>query len=199
MKKTALFSLVVLLLISCKEKTKNTIDFAKEFQYKMNVEFSDSRTSPLTEEGFSKFKSLDFYPIAPKFRIEADFKKTPNEKAFKMLTTTSRLVDYKKYGEAHFVIDDKPYQLAIYQNVEQFKKDGNDLLFLPFLDLSSGKGSYAGGRYIDLRIPKKDKIIIDFNTAYNPYCAYNHKYSCPIPPSENSLDIAILAGVKKYH
>jgi uncharacterized protein (DUF1684 family) len=72
-------------------------------------------------------------------------------------------------------------------------------LFLPFSDLTCGKESYIGGRYIDLKIPTSDTILIDFNTAYNPYCAYNHKYSCPIVPLENDLPVAINAGVKKFH
>ncbi|HMK06529.1 MAG TPA: DUF1684 domain-containing protein, partial [Flavobacterium sp.] len=62
-----------------------------------------------------------------------------------------------------------------------------------------GKETYIGGRYIDMRFPKGDTVLIDFNTAYNPYCAYNHKYSCPIVPLENDLKIEILAGVKKFH
>ena len=72
-------------------------------------------------------------------------------------------------------------------------------MFLPFTDAGNGDESYGGGRYIELRIPEKDTIIIDFNKAYNPYCAYNHKYSCPIPPIENNIPIEIKAGVKKYH
>ena len=73
-----------------------------------------------------------------------------------------------------------------------------DYLFLPFLDDTNGEGSYGGGRYIDLRIPDSDTMIIDFNTAYNPYCAYNDRYSCPIVPRQNYLDVAIEAGVKAF-
>ena len=75
-----------------------------------------------------------------------------------------------------------------------------NFLFLPFKDLSNGKSSYGGGRFIDLEMPLSNSktIIIDFNKAYNPYCAYNHKFSCPIPPKENNLNIDILAGVKAY-
>ena len=73
-----------------------------------------------------------------------------------------------------------------------------DYLFLPFLDLTNGKTTYSGGRYIDLRIPEGDTIIIDFNKAFNPYCAYSHHYSCPVVPSENYLDFEVRAGVKKF-
>ncbi len=76
--------------------------------------------------------------------------------------------------------------------------DFENYLFLPFTDLTNGNGTYGGGRYIDLEIPKGDTMVIDFNKSYNPYCAYNGKYSCPIPPKENDLNIAIKAGVKNY-
>ena len=84
--------------------------------------------------------------------------------------------------------------------IDLIKKDGyKDYLFLPFSDLTCGKDSYIGGRYIDMRIPKSNTVLIDFNKAYNPYCAYSYKYSCPIVPLDNDLDIEILAGVKKFH
>jgi uncharacterized protein (DUF1684 family) len=72
---------------------------------------------------------------------------------------------------------------------------------LPFTDLTNGHGSYGGGRYIDLRIPPAGSrtIALDFNQAYNPSCAYNHAYSCPVPPPENRLNVAILAGVQHDH
>jgi len=117
-----------------------------------------------------------------------------------MKTSTKRLPEYVKYGELHFQIDGKKLKLNVYQNIELSKKPGHeDYLFLPFSDKTCGKGSYIGGRYIDMKIPKFDDVLLDFNTAYNPYCAYNHKYSCPIVPLENDLDIAITAGVKKFH
>ena len=78
------------------------------------------------------------------------------------------------------------------------KDEYKDYLFLPFTDLTNGDTTYGGGRYIDMRIPEKNTIILDFNQSYNPYCAYGGNYSCPIPPAENNLDIAITAGVKKF-
>ncbi|WP_333878432.1 DUF1684 domain-containing protein [Flavobacterium sp.] len=173
---------------------------AQEFQNNLNKEFATREDSPLTEEDFKVFKGLSFYPITEKFIVQAQFVRTPNEKVFKMKTTSSRLPEYVKYGELHFVIDDKNFTLNIYQNIDLIKKEGyEDYLFLPFSDTTCGKESYIGGRYIDMRIPKSDTVIIDFNKAYNPYCAYNHKYSCPIVPLENDLPIEILAGVKKFH
>ena len=173
---------------------------AAEFQANLNKEFANREESPLTDEDFKVFQSLDFYPIDEKFTVEAKFVSTPKEKVFKMKTSTTRLPEYKKYGELFFQIDGKSFKLNVYQNIELSKKEGyEDYLFLPFSDLTCGKESYIGGRYIDMRIPKTETVTIDFNKAYNPYCAYNHKYSCPIVPLENDLPIEILAGVKKFH
>jgi uncharacterized protein (DUF1684 family) len=107
---------------------------------------------------------------------------------------------YVKSGEAHFEIYGKSFRLNIYKNIELSKKEEyKDYLFLPFSDLTCGKESYIGGKYIDMKMPAGDTIVIDFNRSYNPYCAYNHKYSCPKVPLENDLKIEIKAGVKKFH
>lgn len=173
---------------------------AEKFQSELNKSYADSLKSPLLKDDLKHFKGLDFYPIDEKYIVEAIFIRTKKEKSFKMKTTTSRTPIYKKYGELHFSIDGKELKLNVYQNVDLKKKPGyEDYLFLPFSDLTCGKDSYIGGRYIDMRIPKSEKVIIDFNQAYNPYCAYNYEYSCPIVPLENDLDIEINAGVKKFH
>lgn len=173
---------------------------AKEFQDTLNKEYGNREESPLTDEDFKVFKGLDFFSINGKFIVDAQFKRTPDEKVFKMKTTGTRLPEYVKYGELAFAIDGKSFQLNLYQNIDLTKKEGyEDYLFLPFSDLTCGKESYLGGRYIDMRIPNGETVTIDFNKAYNPYCAYNHKYSCPIVPLENDMDIEVLAGVKKFH
>ncbi len=89
--------------------------------------------------------------------------------------------------------------LLAYQNLDLLKnKPEYRKLFVPFNDYTNGVSSYGGGRYLDIDIPAGDKTIIDFNFAYNPYCAYHDRWSCPIPPSENNLDIEVEAGVKSY-
>ena len=194
--KTKLFVLLILVtFLSCGQKKQAIyLKAAKDFQYKMNVNFADKKSSPLTKKDFQKFSSLEFFPIQEKYRVKANFEETPNEKPFDMLTTTSRLAKYVQFGIANFSIDNKQLTLRVYQNVE-----GEKHLFLPYLDNTNGQESYSGGRYIELSYPKEDTIIIDFNQSYNPYCAYNQKYSCPIPPRENFIDIEIKAGVKKFH
>ena len=184
----------------CIAQPKWTIADAENFQKDLNKQYADPKESPLTKEDLKIFKSLDFFPISEKFAVEARFEKSKNEKAFKMKTSTTRLPEYIKYGELHFVLEGKECLLNVYQNVDLIKKSGfEDHLFLPFSDLTSGESSYIGGRYIDLTIPKSSTMILDFNTAYNPYCAYNHIYSCPLVPLENDLNVAIEAGVKKFH
>lgn len=132
--------------------------------------------------------------------MNAKLIKAKNEKPFEMKTSTSRKPKYIRYGTVFFTIDGVAMQLNVYQDVELSKSDKyKNHLFLPFSDLTCGKDSYIGGRYIDLEIPKGNTIEIDFNQSYNPYCAYNHKYSCPIVPLENDLNIAIKAGVKTFH
>lgn len=170
------------------------------FQNELTTEFADSLKSPLTPEDRKNFHGLDFYTPDAKYFVNAQFKRTKKEKPFAMKTSTSRTPMYVKYGELTFFLEGKAFKLNVYQNIELIKKkEYVDYLFLPFSDLTCGKESYIGGRYIDLRIPKGDVVALDFNQAYNPYCAYNHKYSCPIVPLENDLDIEIRAGVKKFH
>lgn len=172
----------------------------EKFQKELNAEYADVKTSPLTTKDLAEFKTLDFYPINEKAFVVAKFTRTENEKPFEMVTSTARRPMYVKYGEAHFQLEGKEFKLNIYRNIELSKKEEyKDYLFLPFSDLTSGKESYIGGKYIDLKIPTGNTIVIDFNQSYNPYCAYNHKYSCPKVPLENDLAIEIKAGVKKFH
>lgn len=193
--------LVLLLFFNCiysqgKFNKKN----AEKFQKTINSEYADAKTSPLMANDLKTFKSLDFYPISSKYFVNAKLIKAKNEKAFEMKTSTSRKPKYIKYGAVFFTIDGVALQLNVYQDVELSKSDKyKNHLFLPFSDLTCGKESYIGGRYIDLEIPKGNTIAIDFNQSYNPYCAYNHQYSCPIVPLENDLNIAIRAGVKTFH
>ncbi|MFV8336406.1 DUF1684 domain-containing protein [Flavobacterium sp. RSP29] len=171
-----------------------------KFQKELNTEYADAKTSPLTVEDLAEFKTLDFYPIDEKFFVSAKFVRTKKEKPFEMKTSTDRKPLYVKYGELSFTIDGRDLKLNVYKDIElSKKKEYKDYLFLPFSDLTSGNESYLGGKYIDVRIPKGNTIVIDFNTAYNPYCVYNPKYSCPKVPLENDLNIEIKAGVKKFH
>lgn len=196
----SLFSIIFVFASSLFFAQENATQTAQEFQDELNKSFADKEKSPLMEEDFKTFTHLEFYPITEEFIIKAKFIRTRKEKPFEMKTTTARLPIYKKYGELHFTFEGNEYKLNVYQNLDLIKKEGyEDYLFLPFSDTTNDEETYIGGRYIDCRIQKELEWTIDFNKAYNPYCAYNYNYSCPIVPMENDLPIAIKAGVKKFH
>ncbi len=167
-------------------------------QETLNAQFSNPETSILLSDDFKNFTGLEFYPVDLNFRVEALLIKTPDEQPFQMRTTTRRLPWYVKYGELHFAINNTNFKLDLFQNLEP-KEGYEDYLFLPFTDLTSGDGSYGGGRYIDLIVSENQTIILDFNQSYNPYCVYNPMYSCPIPPEQNDLKIRIEAGIKDFN
>lgn len=198
MQKNILIFLWLIAATGC-AREKKTPPAETEFQREINAKFKDAEQSPLKEKDRENFQGLDFFPFDDTYVVTADFKRTPDEKAFGMKTTTTRLPVYVKYGELSFTLKGKPYKLNVYQNQDLIKKEEYaDYLFLPFLDDTNGNSTYGGGRYIDMRIPQGNTMVIDFNTAYNPYCAYNEKYSCPIIPRENYMAEKIEAGVKAY-
>lgn len=186
-------------ILSCAQG-KEPIPGDTDFQKEINAEYKDASKSPLKDKDRKNFKGLDFFKFDSTYVVQAKFEKTPDESPFEMKTTTDRLPVYVKYGIVTFNLKGNEYHLNVYQNQDLIKKEGFvDYLFLPFLDDTNGEESYGGGRYIDLKIPESDEVIIDFNKAYNPYCAYNEKYSCPIVPRENYLELKVEAGVKVFH
>lgn len=162
------------------------------------AEFLKSANSPLKQEDF---EYLRFYEPNEKFKVECTFFTTKRGKPFELPTSAGNTKTYVKFGELRFKIDGEKYKLAVYQSlglkvIPQYR----DYLFIPFKDLTNGKESYGGGRYLDLRMKQiaGDKVYLDFNKAYNPYCAFSEGYSCPIPPKENHLKVAIEAGEKNF-
>lgn len=179
--------------------TDHALAGALAFQQAMNETFSDPETSPLPDRYRKDFKGLDFFEPDSLYQVRALFIRTPEAEPFMMPTTTERLSREVRYGIAHFSLMGKAYKLEVYKNLEAVPETEREAsLFLPFLDNTNGETTYAGGRYLDLSIPDGDSLIIDFNKAYNPYCAYNKKYSCPIVPRVNYLDTEIRAGVKAF-
>jgi len=162
-------------------------------------EFIEDKDSPLDSISKLHFKGLNYFRVSPKWKINARIELYSNPDTIKMKTTTERLPLYLVYGKAFFLVNDQEFSLTIYRNVGLMSKPGyEDYLFIPFTDETSGKNSYGGGRYIDARIIEGNNIVIDFNKAYNPYCVYSKRYSCPVPPSENYLAIPVTAGEKSY-
>jgi len=140
---------------------------------------------------------LPFFDIDTTFRVVAKLRRTEGTKFKDMKTTTSRMAHDRVYGILEFTLRGKRFEIPVYQSKDLMDKEPyKDYLFFPFTDLTNSEETYGGGRYIDLRIPAGDEITIDFNKAYNPYCAYSARFSCPIVPSENHIDVEVRAGVK---
>ncbi len=195
--------LISCLLTACQSIKPNFLLDAKQhvasvesFQEALNTSFADSSSSPLTKEDREHFNALSFFEVDSSFRVSAKFKRKLG-KVFNMKTTTDRQPQYRLYGNLVFKIFGKKYRLSLYQNIQLSQTEKyKEYLFLPFTDASNGRSTYGGGRYIDFEIPRQKWVDLDFNKAYNPYCAYNGRYSCPIPPPQNDVDIEIKAGVQ---
>ncbi len=196
--KKIIFLLALASTLGCAQD-KQPLVGETDFQRELNAEYKDATRSPLKDKDRKDFTGLDFFKFDSTYVVSAILKRSPDSDWFDMKTTTSRVSRERVFGLVSFKINNKRYQLNVYQGQDLIKKEGfEDYLFLPFIDNTNGDESYGGGRYIDLRIPVGDTIIIDFNKAYNPYCAYNEKYSCPIVPRVNYLPLKIKAGVKAF-
>jgi uncharacterized protein len=144
---------------------------------------------------------IHFFPVDTAYCVWATFTPAKNAKWFSMKTSGEKTQIYRKYGILHFQIHDTALTLNVYQSQSLMtSKDYADYLFVPFTDNTSGTESYGAGRYLDYHMSeiRNDKLLLDFNKAYNPYCAYTTGYNCPIPPAENDLQIAIRAGESAY-
>ncbi|ALJ04439.1 hypothetical protein APS56_04480 [Pseudalgibacter alginicilyticus] len=199
MKIVFLFILSMVCLTNCSQK-KRPIQGETEFQKNLNATYKDATTSPLKDKDRKNFKGLDFFKFDSTYVVTAVLKRTPDTEYFEMQTTTEEVSKKRVFGVLHFTLHKKKHQLNIYQDQDLLEKEGfEDYLFLPFLDETNGLETYGGGRYIDAKIPEGDTFIIDFNKAYNPYCVYNEKYSCPLVPRGNFLKVKVEAGVKAFN
>jgi uncharacterized protein (DUF1684 family) len=156
----------------------------------------NSSESPFTDSA-STFTGLKYFPPNEKYRIIAQLKPIENKKTIQLTTNDGEQKTYLEYALAEFSIDNKESSLLILEMIEMGPFRGT--LFLAFADGTSANETYGAGRYLDIKkVPGSTSITLDFNKAYNPYCAYTDKFSCPFPPSQNLLDIPILAGEKRY-
>lgn len=170
---------------------------SKVYKEELNHEYAQAESSPLDEADLANFDSLPFFPFNLDFVVEARFEKFKKKKVAIMESSTARMPAYIIYGKLYFTLQGKELELTLYQSPELMKVPGlENYLFLPFTDLSNGESSYGGGRYLDFSIPEQEMVVLNFNKAYNPYCAYSDSYSCPVPPKNNFLDVFIEAGVQ---
>ena len=168
-----------------------------KFQQELNDLYKNPEETPLRGSYLETFTAHPFFPVDLKYRVTADFERISDAEPFDMPTSSGRTQQYLAYAKATFTLDGQEYSLTIYQSQRLLNDPEHaDHLFLPFYDNTNGTETYGGGRYMDLTLPKGNTIIIDFNQAYQPYCAYNiYDYSCPIVPAVNRLNIRIPAGV----
>lgn len=162
----------------------------RQFKYiRFNIE------SPLTEEQKRGLQSLTFYAINPTYRVKARLLPIEIKKIREVPLTDGSTARYLEHSFAEFELAGKTNKLLLLQALDETDMRN---FFLAFADETSGKETYGGGRYLNVRQDGKNSITIDFNLAFNPYCAYNPDYACPLPPRENLLTIAVPVGEKNY-
>jgi len=161
------------------------------FREKKDILFRTDNDSPVVN---SDFKGLRYFDPDPKFRFEAELLRSASAVSLIMTTSKETRQLFNGIGRFDLSIEGKPVRLCAYQSAE--KEDPS--IFVPFRDATSGSESYPAARYLDLEVEHNDLYVVDFNYAYNPYCAYSDDYACPLPPKENWLSVAIRAGEKKY-
>ena len=144
------------------------------------------------------FTALKYFPPDSKYRLTANLVSIDSKKVIALPTSDGKEQKYLEYAFATFSSDGVENKLLLLEVMDMGSQRGK--LFLAFADATSADETYGAGRYLDIKkVPGATSITLDFNLAYNPYCAYSDKFSCPFPPKENILKIAIRAGEKNYH
>ncbi len=195
MKYILLFGLTFILVSAEAQDFEKRIALHRQ-EYK--EEFLKTQNSPLKEADLAY---LRFFEPDSNYRLQAKFVATPGSEPFEMLTYSGMRKPYVKYGELHFELAEKKQTLNVYQSLDLRKMPQyRDYLFVPFKDLTNAQETYGGGRYLDFRMKdiEGDNCVLDFNKAYNPYCAYSEGYNCPIPPRENHLEAKVEAGEMNF-
>ncbi len=202
MKRSNLFIFVIIALVAITLFNFLTVgESTEDYKERILTERKDkngfmlSSTSPFTDEGKADFKGLHYFDIDKSYQVTARIDLLENKQPIFIPSNTGEQLKYIPFAKAFFELKDKSFEVLLYQNWEE--KNPNKLSFM-FADETSARSTYGGGRYIDVMYRNTNSVIIDFNEAYNPYCHYNPEFSCPLPPAENMLDIAIEAGEKLF-
>jgi uncharacterized protein (DUF1684 family) len=150
--------------------------------------------SPIPDAQRATFAGLRYFSPEAGFRVTARLTRQPVLLPQPLAMTLGQPESYQRWGTAEFELNDKPQKLTLLQKV------GDKQLFVPFTDPTNGEQTYGAGRYIDVPLPpaEANEVELDFNQAYNPYCAYNHEYSCPLPLAENRLTVPVTAGEQTF-
>ncbi len=161
-----------------------------EFRASKDDFFASHPQSPLTPEQKRDFHGLDYYEENPDLELEVQVEKFSEQEPVTIQTSTGQTQTYTRYGKFKFNVDDEEAELTLFA--------GDNGFFLPFADSLAGKETYPAGRYLEPEPLPGDRFLVDFNLAYNPYCAYNEMWSCPLTPPENRLKVPIRAGEKQF-
>jgi uncharacterized protein (DUF1684 family) len=165
-----------------------------EFRKAKDNFFKTSQQSPLTKEQKKDFVGLQYFPENPALRLELPLERYADPERITMQTNTGATQEYFKVGQVRFHVNGEDAALQVYEST-----DNPGSYFVPFVDATAPAESYGAGRYLEPEEFHDGELIVDFNLAYNPYCAYNSNWSCPFPPPENRLKVRIEAGEKKFH
>jgi uncharacterized protein (DUF1684 family) len=161
-----------------------------DFRHDKDEFFKHDMQSPLTREQKKTFTGLHYFPENPALRLEVPVELAETKEMIQMQTSTGDVQPYQKYGRFKFTVEGQEAELTIYA--------GDYGYFLPFADALAGSETYGAGRYLEPEPTGEGKFRVDFNLAYNPYCAYNPNWSCPLTPLENRLKVSIRAGEKVF-
>jgi uncharacterized protein (DUF1684 family) len=162
-----------------------------------DLAFRSGSASPLPENERGQFRGLDYYPVEPSLRFRVWLNRYPSPREVRIGTNTGEVRSGLRYGYFEFEVDGRACRLQVYRMNEDEAGRG-PTLFIPFRDATTGEETYAAGRYLELPENTTGMYDLDFNRAYNPFCAYGKNFSCPVPPAENTLPVAIRAGEKAY-
>ena len=166
------------------------MDQLKSFRSEKDLFFRSHPQSPLTPEQKRHFNGLNYFPENTDLSLEVTIEEFPQKDTIEIQTTTGGVQTYTRYGKFKFAIDGQEAELIIFASHHDF--------FLPFADSLAGTETYGAGRYLEPHYQGNGKFLVDFNLAYNPYCAYNEAWSCPITPFENRIKLPIHAGEKVF-
>jgi uncharacterized protein len=162
-----------------------------DFRAEKDAFFKNHFQSPLSQEQKRDFNGLNYFPEDEALRLEVKAELLNDSKPMLMQTSTGGAQEYIRYGRFKIQVDGQEAELTIYESEHGF--------FLPFVDSLAGTETYPVGRYLEPEALPGDRFLVDFNLAYNPYCAYNEMWSCPITPAENRVKVPIRAGEKLFH
>ena len=146
---------------------------------------------------YKNFKQLSYFPPNPKYSVSATLEKLPDMTPLKMLTCRNLEKTFYRYAKINFKLDGKTYELTAFKSSPD-PDTAHNILFIPFNDNTNGKTTYGTGRFMEIQEPESTHFTLDFNVSFNPLCSYSPAFNCPIPPSENFLDVSIPAGEKIY-